>query len=66
MPYKTVLVHCNDKSRMARVLTPAMQVAAGFEAHLVGLSVTPPVVIVPTEMPGTRDTMAIDLQSLSQ
>jgi nucleotide-binding universal stress UspA family protein len=60
MPYRTVLVHCNDKSRMARVLAPATQVAAGFEAHLVGLSVTPPVVIVPTGMPGAPDTMVID------
>jgi nucleotide-binding universal stress UspA family protein len=60
MPYKTVLVHCSDKSRMARVLAPATQVAAGFEAHLIGLSVTPPVVIIPTGMPGAPDTMVID------
>ena len=60
MPYKTVLVHCNDKSRMARVLTPATQIAAGFQAHLTGLSVTPPIVIIPTGMPGAPDTMVID------
>jgi nucleotide-binding universal stress UspA family protein len=60
MPYKTVLVHCNDKSRMARVLAPATQVAAGFKAHLIGLSVTPPVVIIPTGMPGAPDTMVIE------
>ncbi|RPI41428.1 MAG: hypothetical protein EHM67_08285, partial [Hyphomicrobiaceae bacterium] len=60
MPYKTVLVHCNDKSRMARILAAATQVAAEFQAHLIGLSVTPPVVIIPTGMPGTPDTMVID------
>ena len=60
MAYKTVLVHCNDKSRIARVLAPATQVAAGFQAHLIGLSVTPPVIIIPTGMPGAPDTMVID------
>lgn len=60
MPYKTVPVHCNDKSRIARILTPATQVAEGFQAHLIGLSVTPPVVIIPTGMPGAPDTMVID------
>jgi nucleotide-binding universal stress UspA family protein len=60
MPYKTVLVHCNDKGRLARILAPATQVAAKFEAHLIGLSVTPPVVTIPTGMPGAPDTMVID------
>lgn len=45
---------------MARILAAATQVAAEFQAHLIGLSVTPPVVIIPTGMPGTPDTMVID------
>jgi nucleotide-binding universal stress UspA family protein len=60
MAYKTVLVHCNDRSRIARVLAPATQIAAAFQAHLIGLSVTPPIVIIPTGMPGAPDTMVID------
>jgi nucleotide-binding universal stress UspA family protein len=60
MAYKTVLVHCNDKSRIARVLGPAVQIAAQSQAHLVGLSITPPVVIIPTGMPGAPDTMVVD------
>jgi nucleotide-binding universal stress UspA family protein len=60
MAYKTVLVHCNDKDRVAQVAEPAARVAAQFGAHLVGLSVTPPVYVAPTGMPGTPDTLVID------
>lgn len=60
MTYKTVLVHCNDKSRMVRVLAPAVEVAAAFDAHLIGLSIVPPVLVIPTGMPGTPDTVVID------
>jgi nucleotide-binding universal stress UspA family protein len=60
MAYKTVLVHCNDKSRIARLLGPAVQVAAEFQAHLTGVSVTPPIVVIPTGMPGAPDTMVVD------
>jgi nucleotide-binding universal stress UspA family protein len=60
MTYKTVLVHCNDKSRMERVLGPAVEVAAQFNAHLIGLSIVPPVLVIPTGMPGTPDTVVVD------
>jgi nucleotide-binding universal stress UspA family protein len=60
MAYKTVLVLCNDKDRVSQVAEPAARVAAQFGAHLVGLSVTPPVHVAPTGMPGTPDTLVID------
>jgi nucleotide-binding universal stress UspA family protein len=60
MAYKTVLVHCNDKSRIRRVLGPAAEVAAQFQAHLIGVSVAPPVLVIPTGMPGAPDTMVVD------
>ncbi len=60
MAYKTVLVHCNDKSRLARVLGPAVEVAAWRDAHLIGVSVVPPVIVIPAGIPGTPDTVVID------
>jgi nucleotide-binding universal stress UspA family protein len=60
MAYKTVLVHCNDKDRVAHLAELAAQVAAQFGAHLIGLSVTPPVYVLPAGMPGTPDTLVID------
>jgi nucleotide-binding universal stress UspA family protein len=60
MAYKTILVHCNDKRRVARVAGLAAELAERFEAHLIGLSVAPPVLLVPTGMPGTPDTMVLD------
>ncbi len=60
MAYKTVLVHCNDKTRMRRLLGPALDVAARFGAHLVGLSIAPPIVVVPAGMPGSPDTIVLD------
>jgi len=60
MTYKTILVHCNDKRRVGRIVGSAVELADQFQAHLIGLSVTPPVLVVPTGMPGTPDTMVID------
>jgi nucleotide-binding universal stress UspA family protein len=60
MAYKTVLVHCNDKGRIDRLLAAALGVAAPFQAHLVGVSVAPPVVVIPAGMPGSPDTLALD------
>jgi nucleotide-binding universal stress UspA family protein len=45
MPYKTILMHCNDARRIARLLAPAGHLAETFQAHLVGLSVVPPVAV---------------------
>jgi nucleotide-binding universal stress UspA family protein len=60
MAYKTVLVHCNDKARLDRVLHYAAEVAGAFQAHLVGLSVTPPAMIVPAGMPGAPETVVVE------
>jgi nucleotide-binding universal stress UspA family protein len=60
MTYKTILVHCNDKKRVSRIVGAAVELAERFQAHLVGLSVAPPVLIVPAGVPGSPDTMVID------
>lgn len=60
MAYKTVLVHCNDKRRIARVGEAAATIAKRFQAHLVGVSVTPPVAVIPSGMPGTPDAIVLD------
>jgi nucleotide-binding universal stress UspA family protein len=46
MLYKTILVHCNDKRRIEALLAPAVNLAERFQAHLIGLSVVPPVSVV--------------------
>jgi HSP20 family protein len=38
-------VHCNDAQRLTRLLDPAVRVSAVFGAHLVGVSVTLPIVV---------------------
>lgn len=43
MAYKTILVHLNDKRRAARLLAPAVALAAKWNAHLIGLHVFPAV-----------------------
>jgi nucleotide-binding universal stress UspA family protein len=60
MAYKTILAHCNDTKRVARTVGAAVELAERFRAHLVALSVSPPVVVVPASVPGSPDTMAID------
>lgn len=60
MGYKTILVHCNDAARIEAVLAPAAQLAEGFQAHLIGLSVVPPVLVLPAGMPGAPDTVVVD------
>jgi nucleotide-binding universal stress UspA family protein len=60
MTYKTVLVHCNYARRIARVAEAAAEVAHRSQAHLVGVSVTPPVAIIPSGMPGAPDAIVVD------
>ena len=60
MAYKTVLAHLNDRARLSRVLEPAAEIASAFEAHLTGLSITPPAVVVPAGMPGAPETVIVD------
>jgi len=60
MGYKTILVHCNDKRRIRTLLAPVLRLAEATEAHLIGLSVVPPVAVIPTGVPGAPDTMVVD------
>ena len=60
MSYRTVLVHCNDRRRIKRLVEAAGEVASRFNAHLIGLSISPPVFVFPGGMPGTPDTIVID------
>lgn len=41
MPYKTLLVHLNDRRRAERLLRPAIALASRWNAHLIGLHVYP-------------------------
>ena len=60
MGYKTILVHCNDRQRLSRLLDPAVTLCASFGAHLVGVSVTPPIAVIAAGMPGAPDVIVID------
>lgn len=51
MSYKTILMHCNDRRRIKSLLAPAVTLAEAFQAHLIGLSVVPPVAIVAAGAP---------------
>lgn len=51
MPYKTILLHCNDKRRIGQLLVPAVRLAERFQAHLTGLSVVPPVAVYSPGVP---------------
>lgn len=45
MDWKTILVHCNDARRIHGLLTPAVALAGRYNAHLIGLSVVPPMTV---------------------
>ena len=60
MSYKTILTHCNDKERMSRLVSVAAPLAAAFGARLVGVSVIPPITVIPAGMPGATDAIVID------
>lgn len=47
MSFKTVLVHLNDEHRAAGLLKAAIHAARADNAHLIGLSVLPPTIIIP-------------------
>jgi len=65
MSYKTIVVHCNDKRRVARVATVAAELASRFSAHLIGLSVSPRVRLIPAGMPGTPDVIVDDARRVA-
>jgi len=60
MGYKTILVHCNDRHRLPRLLDPAMTLCSTFSAHLIGVSVTPPIAVIGAGMPGTPQLIVLD------
>lgn len=43
--YKTIVMHCNDKRRISALLAPTVRLADTFEAHLIALSIVPPVIV---------------------
>lgn len=47
MSYKTILAHLNDEHRAVGLVAAALAVAKSNASHLVGLSVLPPLVIIP-------------------
>jgi nucleotide-binding universal stress UspA family protein len=47
MSYKTILVHLHDNTRRQSLLVAAVSLARAFDSHLIGLSVQPPVIVVP-------------------
>lgn len=47
MSYKTVLVQQHDPRRQRALLGVAAQLASSFEGHLVGLTVLPPIIVIP-------------------
>src|SRR5690348_5444805 len=65
MCYKTIVVHCNDKRRVARVATVASELATRFGAPLIGLSVSPRVRLIPAGMPGAPDVIVDDARRVA-
>ncbi len=47
MSYKTILVHLADNTRRQTLLSAAFELARTFDAHLIGLTVQPPIVVAP-------------------
>ena len=52
MSYKTILMHCNDQRRLARLLAPTITLADRFQSHVIGLSVVPPISVITTGVIG--------------
>jgi nucleotide-binding universal stress UspA family protein len=59
MSYKTILMHCNDQRRLARLLAPTIALADRFQSHVIGLSVVPPMSVITTGVVGAPP-MVID------
>jgi nucleotide-binding universal stress UspA family protein len=51
MPYKTILVHLNDKRRAEALLEPVIELASRNNAHLIGMHVYASVPAPPVAMP---------------
>jgi nucleotide-binding universal stress UspA family protein len=74
MTIKTILVHLHDVHRSDRLLQAAIPIARAFDAHIIGISVVPPYVIIPTgESAGTtvtidehREAYRVDMMQLKK
>jgi len=62
MPYKTILVHLNDRRRAEKMLGPAVLLARRYNAHLIGLHVYPSVLSPPVPVPGSKHIAGTVLQ----
>lgn len=47
MSYKTILVHLADNTRRQALMSAAIGLARTFDAHLIGLTVQPPIIVAP-------------------
>jgi nucleotide-binding universal stress UspA family protein len=54
MPYKTILVHLNDKRRAEALLEPAVRLAGRHNAHLIGMHVHASMPAAPIPVPGSQ------------
>jgi len=59
MSYKSILVHLADVQRAPRLLEAAVPMARQMQAHLIGLVVMPPFVVIPAA-DGTGMTVSVD------
>ena len=75
MTYKTILVHINNERRLSGLLEAATAMAIAHRAHLIGLSVIPPVIIpqtsdiaiaVPSMIEAHRDAYRIEEARMRQ
>ena len=57
MTYKTIVVHLHDTSRIEHVLEPAVELAARFGAHLIGLHASPGMIYAPP-LPGAGQVVS--------
>jgi len=51
MSYRTILMHCNDRRRIEALLVPTVGLAETFQAHLLALSVVPPIAVISAGAP---------------
>jgi len=54
MPYKTILVHLNDRRRVEKLLKPAVFLARRYNSHLIGVHVYPGVPSPPIPSPAGK------------
>jgi nucleotide-binding universal stress UspA family protein len=60
MPFKTILLHCNDERRLAGLIDTGLAIASRYGSHVVGLSIVPSPTVVPAGVPGFPDPVILD------